>query len=118
LKATLHLKGPPEGRRYWRYRPYFVFAFESGAQLTSIHDVLLKGSKQRGESIDGVFVLKKGWVVDGPKEDASALYQPNMPTQWVRSPSSTVAFDFLAWLSVAMPKQFHQISVLSAYWAL
>jgi len=118
LEGDIAFEGPPEQRRYWRHRPYFLFAFESGAQLKSIHDVLSKGSKQRGESIDGVFVLKKGWVVDGPKEDASSVYQPNMPTQWVQSSSSTVAFDFLAWLSVAMPKQFHQVSVLSAYWAL
>jgi|GEM_PF-3850822 len=59
----------PENIRFWRWRPNFVFAFESPMTLDAIHQ-RLADDMNHGQILDAVFVLDKGWVIDAPSEDS------------------------------------------------
>jgi hypothetical protein len=120
---------------FYVHRPYFLFAYESEMALETICKYVRdydqekkakfdeqqqkKRDKDKEEAnpfptLDAIFVLGKGWVINfdglGPIEGR----QVDEMTGWKFQSSETVLADMLSWLSVVMPRE--QSPAALFYW--
>jgi hypothetical protein len=108
----------PESIRFWRWRPNFVFAFESPMTLGAIHQRLEAEANGHGQILDAVFVLDKGWVIDAPTDDGLTEIEEPPIAHWAEHASDTLVFDLLTWLSSVMPETIGRRPILSSYWKI
>lgn len=108
--------------RYYTRPPYFVFAFESQLSFETLGDRIREHTQAAyspGESIDGVFVLDRGYFVDVGKGGESFIIRDAAAktpfTGWRGQPSDRVLYDMLAWLSIVMPSFVGGMPVLVPY---
>lgn len=90
--------------------PFFLFAFESQITYSKILEntrLFAADDKSKGPSIDGIFVLDRGYLVDlGSGKDGFVIQNPTTKefyTGWTGQQTDEVLFHFLAWLSNVMP---------------
>jgi hypothetical protein len=106
---------PSDVTRFHRTPPFFLFALESQLALPTIWEKLKEAGSFRVDgpeidqnTIDGVFVLDRGWVIDFAAGDGVFQFlTPDMKSLqgWIAQPSQRVLFDLMHWLSSVMPRQ-------------
>ncbi|MEO6288249.1 MAG: DUF6602 domain-containing protein [Dyadobacter sp.] len=114
---------PSDAQRFGRHPPYFLFCFESQLSLDRIHQNILafckKNQIQEPHTIDAVFVINKGFLVD--LGDGTGAYKAKNSQSgkdlesWTKVTKNTVLFDCLAWLSITMPRSERPIPILTQY---
>lgn len=110
---------PSDLARFYANPPWFIFAFESQLHLDSLKKRLSESNEKcGGRTVDAVFVLNRGQVVDFADGNGALKYQladGSMATGWVVEESEEVLFDFLAWLDQTMPRMIRFEPILSRY---
>jgi hypothetical protein len=108
-------------QRYYRNPPFFLFAYESAVSIETITERVIAASRpnagRHGESIDGIFVLDRGYVLNfgnggsafvaqGPTGDrlAGYYYEDKDPL-----------LALMMWLPLALAMPLSQLPVLSQY---
>lgn len=116
---------PSDLKRYYKCPPYFLIAFNSQLELSSILERIesfLKDQKLTVSEIntilDAVFVIDKGWIINFG--DGQGCFQfmtsEGVPVKgWAYKPSKTVLFDLLSWLSAVMPRIDRFEPILTLY---
>jgi hypothetical protein len=110
-------------KRFSPHPPYFLFAFESQASIESLYRRVLElteGVYSPGESIDGIFVLDAGYLVDlGSGRDGFQILDATTKqpfTGWRPQVSpDDVLFAFLAWLFIVQPIFVGGTPILAGY---
>ncbi len=101
-------------KRFVRNPPYFLFAFETQMAKETIRQRLIAQSKR---SIDAVFILNQGAIVDCHDGKGSLqLTQPDGTNAqgWNYLPGSNTLAHLLLWLSI-IPEVRHGESISSKY---
>lgn len=108
--------------RYYKCPPWFLFAYESQLRLSTICEQLKKESQQNvGEAtnlVDAIFVLGKGWVINFGDGQGAFQFKDltgNPVTGWVWQEVDATIFEFMAWLSIVMPRVIQFESILIPY---
>lgn len=119
-KGAMMMANESDGRRFYTTPPFFLFAFESQISLGQIIKTVTDYKKAEyfpGFTIDGIFVLDKGYVIDlGDGQGAFRLQTGgNTPTSWTGAQSETVLYDFLVWLTIVMPRMIGGSNILTPY---
>ncbi len=109
-------------KRYYEHPPFFLFAYESQLSLDTIkkniENYMNENSLNHLNSIDAVFVLNKGWIINFG--DGKGSFQFRTPEgrsieNWVVKDSNTVLFDLFSYLSVTMPKEVRFEPIITQY---
>ncbi len=98
-------------KRYYEHPPFFLFCYESQLKLstikTKIEDFIKENSLEATETIDGIFLIDKGWLINfGDGKGAFKFRTPDGKNLdgWIIKESDSVLFDFLSYISVTMLK--------------
>lgn len=120
--GALAVCSPADNKRYYVHPPYFLFAFESQLTLESVAALIEEETAScysPGESIDGIFMLDRGYFIDlGRGDESFQIRDPNtkIPFRgWKGQVSDKVLFDMLAWLSIIIPVYSGGAPVLAHY---
>jgi len=105
-KNSLSSATDSDVRRYFETPPFFLFAFESQLDLTTIFETI-KREAASTPTVDALFILDKGYIVN--VGDGLGLYRQldgsGKPIAgWAINESVSVLFDCLSWLSIVMPR--------------
>lgn len=109
----------PDLQRYLQSPPYFLFAFESQLSFDLIEERLraAQGQGRRNESLDAVFVLSSGWMIDFTGGDgALALGDGSgerLKGYWWGD--EHVLLHLLSWLSLSLLRPRLSVPILSSY---
>ena len=108
--------------RFGIHPPWFLFAFESQLSLNTILDKVRASrpadAPEVNYMLDAVFALDRGWCInlgDGCGSFAIMGDDGNRLAGWVARESNNVLFDFLAWLSLVMPRFLRFQPILARY---
>jgi hypothetical protein len=108
--------------RFYSSPAYFLVAIESEVALKTAGAEVARlgsfGSSGYSGGIDGVFLLDRGWAIDFG--DGKGAFQLRSPTGrsvpgWFGRESSSVLFDFLAWLSSVILRTVRSGPILPDY---
>lgn len=118
--GALTYASPSHLCRYYQRPPFFLFAFESQLSLDALGKCITTHTEEAyapGESIDGIFVLDRGFFIDLGKGDESFIIrdvETKVPfTGWWGQPSDRILYDMLAWLSIVMPSFTGGVPILA-----
>ncbi len=122
-KGTMICTNEADRDRFYVCPPYFLIAMESQLSLDAVQQrVANEGSfcnAPRGNILDAVFLLDRGWVIDfGSGRGVfqyRSLHDGTSLEGWHRNRSEKVLFDLLAWLHGCMPKMARWESLLMSY---
>jgi hypothetical protein len=113
---------PADLQRYYKWPPWFLFAFESQLSLNKIGTTIVDFVKARGLSpvrvVDAVFVLDRGYMINlGDGQGGFAWRSPagEWLTGWQWSEEKDVLFNLLGWISVVMPRMTQPAPILTRY---
>ena len=113
---------PSDGNRYYVHPPFFLFSMESQIYLSKVFEKVKELTLKDytpGSSIDGIFILNKGLVIDlGDGMESFKILNPEskVPYEgWKQQDSDNVIFDFLVWLSIVMPRLMGGAPILIPY---
>ncbi len=116
------LANKSDGERYYEHPPFFLFAMKSQLKLSKIFELInseVEKNYSPGSSIDAIFVLGKGLIIDlGNGKESFRILNPKTGeayTKWYQQHSDNVLFDFLAWLSIVMPRLVGGSSIIIPY---
>ena len=111
-----------DARRFYRSPPFFLFAYESQLALETVADRLEAATDESrgrsGESIDGVFVLNQGFVLNfGDGKGAFVAQAPagGRLSGYYWDDTRTPLLTLMMWLPVSLTVPVSQIPVLSQY---
>jgi hypothetical protein len=105
--------------RFYRHRPYFLFAYESEIAEETFTDALDEAAKPDAlPPLDAVFILSRGFgfnVWDGQGGLGYQRSDGEVITGWVWTPDAPVLPALLLWLHSVMPRFSVRSSPLLAY---
>ncbi len=109
-------------RRFYRSPPYFLFAYDSEVGLEAITDVLQDASgdmsRRIDESLDGVFVLGLGYVLnfgDGKGAMVVADARTGARLEGYHWDEGSPLMMLMRWLPLALALPHTQLPVLASY---
>jgi len=109
--------------RFVDHRPYFIFSFESQLTLDKIYNKLIcfyeKNNIPYEKQIDGVFCLDRGVIWNlGDGKGVRRFMVGNVAQSGLKITNNThdsVVFDFMTWISSAMPKLNYPMPPINLY---
>jgi len=109
-------------KRYYEHPPFFLFAFESQISLNTIKqnidDFITNNRLDQTDSIDGIFVLDKGWLINFGDGKGTFKFKTSLEESasgWIIHESKTLLFDLLCYLSATMPRIIRFEPILMHY---
>ena len=121
-KNTIASTNQSDRNRFYKCTPWFLFAYESQISLQNIHKKILEfansNSIENNRLVDAAFILGRGWVINfGDGEGAFKFRTPQGESVggFIPQETSSVLFDFLAWLHAVMPRMLQLTPILPHY---
>lgn len=117
--GTTAFFNPSDRERFYRCPPWFLLAFESQLQLSSIREKILSFQQEESsEVLDAVFILNRGEVLN--LGDGTGRFQVREITGqprngWIARKTDRSLFGFVAWLSTVMPVMHRYLPILPQY---
>jgi hypothetical protein len=116
------MNADPSKTRYINHPPFFLFCYESQLTLKTIkrniETFLAKNSIDNLYSIDAVFILNKGWIInfgDGQEPFKFITSDNTSLPGLVINNSKSVLFDLFSYLSATMPNIVRFEPILKNY---
>jgi len=116
---------PSDRDRFYKCPPYFLFAFESQLELstvlTKIEDFLKTkgaGKNDTNKVVDAIFIMNQGWLMNFGDGQGFLQYitAEGKPAEgWDMKKCDTVLFHLMGWLSVVMPRAIRYTPILPSY---
>jgi len=116
---------PSDIKRFYKCPPYFLVAFSSQLEFSTILEKIGGFLKLKGFGVndintilDAIFVIDQGWAInfgDGKGCFRFITSEGTLAEGWVRKNSYTVLFDLLGWLSTVMPRMIRFQPILPLY---
>jgi len=120
--GTITQGNPSDVIRFSKCPPWFLFAFESQLNLStikaSIERFIEKEKIEKNRLADAIFVLDRGWVINfGDGKGALIFKTPEgiSVEGWVWKDSDSVLFILLGWLHAVMLRMIRFEPVLAKY---
>lgn len=121
-KGTIVHANESDLKRFYEHPPFFLFCYESQLSLTTIQTniekFIGKNTIDPLKTIDGIFVLDKGWLINfGDGKGALKFKTPEgkLIDSWVIKESDTVLFDLFGYISTTMLKEIRFEPILANY---
>jgi hypothetical protein len=120
--GTLANANPSDLNRYYEHPPFFLFAYESQLSLstikTKIQNYQVDNKLNLTDSLDAVFILDKGWVVNFGDGQGSFQYRTTdgkVHGGLIEKETNEVLFSLFSYLSMTMPREIRFRPILTKY---
>jgi hypothetical protein len=123
--GTTTYSNPSDMKRFYKCPPYFLFAFESQLELSTVLEKIEDFLKTKGAGkndinkvIDAIFIMDKGWLMNFGDGQGSLQYvttEGKLVEGWDVKKCDTVLFDLMGWLSAMMPRAVRYTPILPLY---
>ena len=113
---------PSDLARFAKCPPYFLFALESAIGRDKIaqvvNELFAEDPTRADNSLDAIFVLGRGlWIHLGDGQGGYAVLRPDgqLASGWFMPDSEDLLYDFIAWLTIVMPRIIRARPILASY---
>ncbi|MGA3057809.1 MAG: DUF6602 domain-containing protein [Candidatus Limnocylindrales bacterium] len=121
-KGAMTHSNPSDLARFGKCPPYFLFSLESEISRDKIAQVMnelfAEDPTRMDGSLDAILVLGRGlWIHLGDGQGAFAVLKPDgeLASGWFFPRSEYLLYDFIAWLTIVMPRIIRAAPILASY---